>query len=217
MGLSEPGAAAPVWFLHRRSKRRWTGPRRRTPAGREARGSRSRPSLLTTDPDRPRGGSTEPAPPSLQQAASAPGAALAECPGPRGTAGAIGGESAGRPALSTAKDAAASHPVLSCHPQNLPSRLSCLSQIPGAPEVPWLAVGGRGPARTLGCGHAQPLPSGGGVPPRAPGIYRGNFVPSKRDFVSNSQQLRKRHDRFPAGNEASPCVRKRTHRPAAPV
>lgn len=95
-----------------------------------------------------------------------------EWPGPRGMAGAIGGEGAGRPILSTAKGPGVTHPgpssSLTKPVQSLgctSSCWTCLSQTPDAPEAPSLAVRGLGigtyPTTSATCSHC---PVGEGLP-----------------------------------------------------
>lgn len=98
-GLSDPRAPAPAWFLHRRQQTPSEEPHcPRQPAEKRR---EPYPGSLLTNPDRPRGGSTEPAParrlgPRLRQG-------QLERPG-LGDGGGHRRGSCSRPALSTARD-----------------------------------------------------------------------------------------------------------------
>lgn len=163
-GLSDPRAPAPAWFLHRRQQTPSEEPHcPRQPAEKRR---EPYPGSLLTNPDRPRGGSTEPAParrlgPRLRQG-------QLERPG-LGMAGAIGGEAAHALPSPQPETPAASPPSPSSSPtkpvQSSLGCWTCLSQAP-APEAPSPAIGA-GPHGPCGFCRAQPLPEGVGPPLRS--------------------------------------------------
>lgn len=148
-GLSDPRAPAPAWFLHRRQQTPSEEPHcPRQPAEKRR---EPYPGSLLTNPDRPRGGSTEPAParrlgPRLRQG-------QLERPG-LGMAGAIGGEAAHALPSPQPETPAASPPSPSSSPtkpvQSSLGCWTCLSQAP-APEAPSPAIGAARALRLLPC------------------------------------------------------------------
>lgn len=163
-GLSDPRAPAPAWFLHRRQQTPSEEPHcPRQPAEKRR---EPYPGSLLTNPDRPRGGSTEPAParrlgPRLRQG-------QLERPGLGDGRGHRRG-SCSRPALSTARDPGSipSRPFLVTH-KTCPV-VSRLLDLPVTSPGPGSTIAGHraGPHGPCGFCRAQPLPEGVGPPLRS--------------------------------------------------